>query len=203
MIRSRATPRSTAASTADRSQPTTVCEDAGGVARLLLVVHQHEVRIGLGRGDGRARIPGRRPDVVHDARAGIQCRARHGALGRIDADQRAVADRLGHRPDDRDREGGLRRLVDRRPIAIGGPRPRRLGADVEDLGAGGDERDGLLHGRGDDLVDPAVRRRQPVAGERVGRHVQDAHHPRPLAPGQPHQLSSPLPVSMPRIAPTR
>ena len=189
-----------------RSQPAGHgLEDAGRVARLLLVVHQHEVRVRLGRCDGRVRIAGGGPDVVHHAGAGSQRRARHRPLRRVDADDGAVANRLRHGPDDRDGEGGLRRLVDRRAIAVRGSRPGRLGTHVEDLGAGRDEADGLLDGGRDDGVDPAIGRRQPVAGERVGGHVQDAHHVGPLAPCQPrfHHASSPLPVSMPRTAPTR
>ncbi len=205
MIRSRATPRSMAASTADRSQPVDGLEDAGRVARLLLVVHQDEVRVRLGRCDGRVRIAGGGPDVVHHAGAGRQRRARHLPLRRVDADDGAVANRLRDGPDDRDGEGGLRRLVDRRAIAVRGSWPGRLRAHVEDLGAGRDEAGGLLDGGRDDGVDPAIGRRQPVAGERVGGHVQDAHHVGPLAPCQPrfHHASSPLPVSMPRTAPTR
>ena len=45
-----------------RPKPADDClEDARRVARRLLVVHEHEVRIGLGRGDGRVRDPGSPP----------------------------------------------------------------------------------------------------------------------------------------------
>ena len=84
-------------------------------------------------------------------------------------------------------------------LAVGLARPGRLGADVQDVGARRDHRAALRQRRRDDLVRRRARRCQSVAGERVGRDVDDAHQVRPLAPAQlgSHQSSSPSGRSCP------
>ncbi len=67
-------------------------------------------------------------------------------------------------------------------------RPRRLAADVEDVGPGPCHRSCLLNGarNGFSFVSAAWSpvREQAVAGERIWGHVEDPHHERPLAPDE-------------------
>ena len=73
-------------------------------------------------------------------------------------------------------------------IHRGVTRPRRLAADIEDVRPGRRHRPCLLDGPRDRIhvaLVPATVRQQAVAGERIGGHVQDPHHVRPLAPDEP------------------
>ena len=177
----------------------------------LLVVHDDQVRAGVCRGRGSAGVTAARPHVVHDPRAGGERGPRYVALRGVDAHDRPIT-QLGHEPaDDGDGERGLGGGADRIVLAVGVPRPAGLRADVEDLGAGRRRTPAPGRGRPRRPARPSSSGLgKPVAGERVGRQVQDPHQPRPLAPRQPpgdvgrcHHASSAMPVIMPRMAPTR
>ena len=138
-----------------------------GVAlhRAGLAEHVHEADVAAGGGDeGRhPRVVTQRGDVVDVRRAGLERRGRHRGLHRVDRDLRGAVG--GERGDDGHHAGEL--LLDRDRAGAGA---RRLAADVEDGRALGDE------------LAPVRDRRvavEPLAavGERVGRHVEDAHDP--------------------------
>ena len=108
--------------------------------------------------------------VVDEGRAGFDGGFGDGGLVRVDADRDVE---LAHQPlDDRYRAAQLLVLRD-----LGEARPRRLPADVDDVRAVVAHLHRLAQ-RGLDVTAEAV------AGERVRRHVDDAHHVRPRAPGE-------------------
>ncbi len=176
------------------------------VAVLLLVVHEHEMRSGR-RGDRirGPRVASRRPHVVHHGCAGLERRGGHHALAGVDADPRPVTELGCERAHDGDGQRQLGAGVDRGVVAVRTPRAGRLGADVEDVGARLHHRAAQRHGGRHDIGLVAPVGRQPVARERVGRDVDDAHQVRPLAPAQLgcHHSSSGSGTIMPRTAPTR
>ena len=114
-------------------------------------------------------------------------------LGRQRAHDRHRQRRLGLRVDRRDAR--------RRPGAAGSTRRRRPGCRRRPSTIARPWASAAA------TTSPASRPagRQPIAGEGVGRDVDDAHHVRPLAPAQLgcHHSSSAVPVIMPRTAPTR
>ena len=102
-------------------------------------------------------------DVVDDVGAEIERGAHHLGLGGIDRDRATEAKRLAqHRQ--HPRQFGLE-------IYRVGARTARLAAEVEDVGALGQQ---PLAGR----ERPGRGERRVAVGERVGREVDDAHHPR-------------------------
>ena len=139
----------------------------------------------IGSEPGESVVVAHAPDVVDEVGAGGERGLGDGRLGGVDA-ERGVGERLAQGRDDRH---------DPPPLLVEGDRvvarPGRLAADVEDVGALLDHPPALCDG---DLDRVGGARPAPafalglgeeaVAGERIGRHVEDAHHERPLAPAE-------------------
>ena len=125
-------------------------------------MHEHERRAGA-RGELGQRGIAQPADVVEHHRSGLEGRARDLRLPRVDRD----ADALGRQAlDERDDARGL--LVGRGGRRVG---DARLAADVDEVGALGDELESALH--------LAVERVQAHGvGERVVAGVDDPHDQR-------------------------
>ena len=120
----------------------------------------------VGDDAGEIGVPAESGDVVHHHGAQLERAPGHVGLRRVDRERHADAGRpyaLEHRED------AAKLLVDRYPQRA---RPGRLPPDVDDPDAFPAHLPHPLHGEGGIEVQAAV-------GERVGRHVHDAHHARP------------------------
>ena len=146
------------------------------VARLGAVVHDDERDAVVGGEAGQRVVLADPPHVVDEVGAGGEGGLGDGRLGRVDA-QRRVGQRRPQCRDDRHDPAAFLVLGDRVV-----PGPRRFATDVEDVGALLDHPAAGRDRHFDRVAAPA--RQQPVAGERIGRHVEDAHHERALAPGE-------------------
>ena len=144
------------------------------VARLFPVVHQHERHAALGGEAGEAIRRTHTPDVVDHIGAGVERRLDDGGARRVDA-QRHVGQRLAHGT-----HHGLDpaqlvlfgHLVVSRDASTAPPMSSRSApsAAIWRACATAAATGSVLGGE------------QAVAAERVGRHVDDAHHERPAAP---------------------
>ncbi len=137
-----------------------------------LHVHEHDGGASLS-GEGRqGGVVAQSGDVVDAGGAGVE--GGGGDLGptRVDEDRGVEAGAADAGDDGHDSAPLLRRVDGIRA------RPRRLAADVEQVGAVGDQLPGAGDGGGRIQELPAV-------AERVGRHVDDAHHQRPSGTGEP------------------
>ena len=159
-------------------------DDDVAVPRLGAVVHEDDRHAAVS-GEPDERIVGRHaPHVVEQGRAGVEGGGRDGRLRRVDADReirQGRVDRRDHRHDAGSLHGCIHLLM---------TRPGRLSAHVEEVGTLGGHAprlpDGSLRDGG-----PRIRgcrrripREEPVAGEGIGRDVDDAHDVRPGAPGE-------------------
>ena len=131
----------------------------------------------------RRRPAGRAPERAGDARTGRAGGARPPAgRGRAAADRGGQLRRSGARAAD-GRRGGGRRCGGRRPGGALRPRPERarLGAARGDTA-----RPGQRHARGDGVVQPAQRQRDPGGGGRARR--ADPRRRRPAVDGDDQRL---------------
>ncbi len=139
----------------------------------------------VGGKPGEGVVVAHAPHVVDHIGAGGKRGLGHGRLGGVDA-ERGVGERRAEGRDDRH---------DTTPflVEVDGfvARPGRLTADVQDVGALLDHApapcDGDLERVGGTRPTSAFALglgQQAVPGERVGRHVEDPHHERPLAPAE-------------------
>ena len=132
-------------------------------ARRAAHVHQADAAGGVRRHRLERARRAQGADVVDDVGAEVERRPHDFGLGGVDRDRAAEADRLAqHRQ--HPRELGLE--VDRI-----GPGPARFAAQVEDVGAFGEQP--LAGGEGTGRSQGRV-----AVGERVGRQVDDRHHAR-------------------------
>ena len=137
-------------------------------------MHQNDWHTALGRQSGHARVICRAPDVVQHVCACVERRGGYLGLGRIDADRH-----VRQRGTDRPHDGlGARELFSF--VDDGVPGSGRFAADVEHVRSllGHHRRFGQC--RRNEVA--AVGGEQPIAAERVGRDVDDAHHERAAAP---------------------
>ena len=143
------------------------------VARILgsfLVVHENKGAAAAGSEVGDRRRALQAPDIVEDGGTSLDRR-----LGNLDL---VSVDRNGHPSLSRqmlDHSLGTADLLGNRDGFMA--RARRLAADVENVRAFADHH----HGLGDGGLSVV----EPVAAERVGTHVDDAHHIGPPAPLEP------------------
>ena len=146
------------------------------VVGLRPVVHDEERYTGTRRQVRHPGILSRAPDVVEQVRARREGRLGDDHLGRVDA-QRDVGQGVRDRGHDGDHAPDLVRGIDRRVTRAG-----RLATDIEQIGALLDHAPRLL----DRCTDRVGGSQQAITRERVGRHVEDAHHERPFAPAECH-----------------
>src|SRR4029453_2689719 len=123
--------------------------------------HEDPGTAGRGHHRGHLRIGEAAGDVVDDGRAGRQGGGRDLGPGGIDADRYAGRGQSGHHRED---PGDLGLRVD--PL---GARTGGLTADVDDIRTRGPQGDAVPDRGVDVRVAPTVR-------ERIGGHVQNAHH---------------------------
>ncbi len=134
-------------------------------------MHENQRRARLGADVGEPLVA-QPADVVDDRGARGDRGARDRGLVRVHRDERTQLS--GDALDQWHHAGDLLVGVDGGPV-----RDARLAADIDHVGAGGDQRPRPLHAR-------LERRVLAGIGERVGRRVDDPHQPRP-----PTQLQRP------------
>ena len=127
--------------------------------RLAEHVHQTAIEPAVGNEAGHVGVVAERADVVDVAGAGGHRGLGDGELHRVDRDALDF-----HQPFD-DRDDARELLLDRHRL---GARPRGLAADVDDVGALGNQAPAVRDGLGGVVELPAVR-------EGVGRDVDHAH----------------------------
>ena len=137
-----------------------VVEDVDRRIRRIPVVHDDDRRAGLRDGVRHARIALQAPDVVDDAGAEPRRFARHRGLAGVDRDRRIE---FGQRLERGNHPPELLVLGNRNV-----PRPCQFAADIDDRRALGDHGPGARDGCGKVGMAPAV-------GERIRRHVENAH----------------------------
>src|SRR5262245_34607920 len=135
------------------------------VLRPAAPVHQHDRNGPFGEQWQHVRVVAQRRDVVDDARAGIETRPRNGGAAGVDRYQNVVPGQPRHH-----RQHPAQFLLGR-----GGDRarPRRLAADIDDVGA--------LRNKTQAIVD-GLRwiKMLSAVGKGVGCDVEDRHHPDPV-----------------------
>ncbi len=134
-----------------------------------LVVHHDRHGLVAGHESRHRGVATKARDVVDDAGARHQRRRRHLGAIRVDAHRQVDGGNDGAH----DRHDALTLLLDADLVEVG---PRRHAADVDDVGA--------LFGEALCLLDRVLDARQPVARERLRRHVDDAHDVGAAAPDE-------------------
>ena len=145
------------------------------VAGLGPVVHHDERHAGARGQLGQSGVRAGAPDVVEQVRAGGQGGLGNDDLGGVDAQRRARAAR---------RETAARTGMTR-PIssaASTGAWPGRV--DSPPMSRRSAPSSTMRRACSTAAATGSAAPEQPVAGERVGRDVEDAHHERPFAPGE-------------------
>ncbi len=139
------------------------------VTRLGSVVHQDERHVPLGGEAGHRVVRGDAPDVVEERRARVEGGCRDRRLGSVDANRRIRQGGMDCR-DGRHDPGNLLFLADGCVAGPGGLAPH-----VDDIGAFRDHAAGQRSRCLGYAGGIGGGSQQPVAGERVGRYVDDPH----------------------------